>query len=100
MRGRRNPVPLTEQVGIFLTEEERRELGRMTYLARRHGDVCMSDLGRVAILRLLRTAHNQGSRWLAEQIRQSKEGAAQNGENGSLLDLDCNNRTIYRIASE
>jgi len=101
MRGRPNAIPTTEQIGVFLTDDERRLLGHWTRLAGKHGDVCMSDLGRVALLRLLRTAHNQGSRWLAEQIRESKEGAAQNGNDDAVLDLSSNNRTIrYRIASE
>ena len=102
MRGRRNVHPTTEQIGVFLTEDERRELGHWTRLAKRHTDCSMTDLGRVALLRLLRTSRNQGSRWLAEQIQLSKEGAAsENGTNDAVLDLSSNNRTItYRIASE
>lgn len=93
MRGSRNTVPTTERVAVFLTDDERRLLGKWARLAGRHGDVCMSDLGRLAITRLLRTAHNQGSRWLAEQIQLSKEGTGENG-NSNLMDLSGNIDTI------
>jgi len=95
MRGRRNVHPTTEQIGVFLTEDERRELGHWTRLAKRHTDCSMTDLGRVALLRLLRTSRNQGSRWLAEQIQLSKEGAAsENGKDSNLMDLSGNIDTI------
>jgi hypothetical protein len=83
------------------TEDERRELGRAVKLANRYGDYSLSEIGRVAIIRLLRQSRNSGYRWLAEQIDESKEVAQSDSKSksGPIVDLASINHTTGEIAS-
>jgi hypothetical protein len=76
MRGLKNHIPTTESAAVWMTEDEKTWLQRMTHYYRARGlDICQADILRFGLVETKRRVGNMGRKEFADRISQMKGGS-------------------------